>query len=173
MKSRRKAREAALQALYQCDTTGDHSTQAVDLYFEIFHPQAREQPLDDEEENGTSEKPILGEHQEFSAQLANGVLAHLQEIDTQISAASTHWALHRMCRVDRNILRLATYELLYRPEIPLSVTMNEAIEIAKRFGSDDSPMFINGVLDHVAKLLEKDERVSDKVHKALLRKTGS
>jgi N utilization substance protein B len=66
-----------------------------------------------------------------------------------------------MARVDRNILRIASYEILYRPEIPLNVTINEAIEVAKRFGSDDSPMFINGVLDRVAKLLQKETGQGD------------
>ncbi|NLF25310.1 MAG: transcription antitermination factor NusB [Deltaproteobacteria bacterium] len=139
MKSRRKAREAALQALYQCDTLGDWSDAAIDLYFSVF-------------QSGQAETDDLGgeDNRAFARMLMLGVLEHRSEIDDHIAGASNRWSMGRMCRVDRNLLRLAAFEIAYLPEIPVSVSINEAIEISKRYGIDDSPMFINGVLDNLA-----------------------
>jgi len=139
MKSRRRAREAALQALYQCDTLDDWSQPAMELYFRVYQPEALASADSAEQENLS-----------FARELASGAAAHLAEIDEHLSASSTRWSVGRMCRVDRNILRLAAFEIAYHPEIPASVTINEAIEIAKRYGSEDSPTFINGVLDNLA-----------------------
>ncbi len=86
----------------------------------------------------------------FFTQLARGVLTHKDEIDDVINGASDNWRLSRMAIVDRNILRLSVYEILYIDDIPPSVTINEAIEIAKRYGSADSPSFINGILDNIS-----------------------
>jgi len=141
VKSRRRAREAALQALYQCDTLQDWSEAAVDLYFTAF-----------QSEHSAVQHPADMENCTFARELVMGVASHLAEIDDQIAGASTRWSINRMCRVDRNLLRLAAYEIAYLPQIPVSVTINEAIEIAKRYGTDDSPMFINGVLDNLATL---------------------
>jgi transcription antitermination protein NusB len=141
MKSRRRAREAALQALYQCDTLQDWSAEAVDLYFKVFQSESSPIAEDSSQEN-----------HDFARALIGGVIEHLSEIDDQISSASTRWSIGRMSRVDRNILRLASYEIAFVPDIPVNVSINEAIEIAKRYGTDDSPMFINGVLDNVASL---------------------
>ena len=139
MKSRRRARESALQALYQCDTLEDWSEAAVELYFKVY--QAEALAVEDQAER---------ENLEFARALIMGVAARLEEIDGKLSGASTRWSINRMCRVDRNILRLAAYEIAFLADIPVNVTINEAIEIAKRYGTDDSPMFINGVLDNVA-----------------------
>ncbi|MFN3740645.1 MAG: transcription antitermination factor NusB [Thermodesulfovibrionales bacterium] len=87
----------------------------------------------------------------FAEEIFYGTLEHLNEIDRTISSAAENWSMERMAAVDRNILRLATYELLYRPDIPVPVTINEAIEIAKKYASQDSPAFINGILDRIAK----------------------
>ena len=76
-------------------------------------------------------------------------------VDEQLSGASAHWSVGRMARVDRNILRIAVYEMIAIDEIPFNVTINEAIEIAKRFGTHDSPTFVNGVLDHILKGLQQ------------------
>lgn len=154
MKSRRFCREAALQALYQCDTLGDFSAACVSMFFTHF--QARPEP-----EEGTDCGAVEGGHAEkcgtptldsdtFCEELVTGVVQHIDFLDAQIGLASTHWSIARMSRVDRNILRIATYELAFRSDVPSKVSLNEAIEIAKRFGADDSPMFVNGVLDHVA-----------------------
>ena len=86
----------------------------------------------------------------FAEELAAGVVANRDEIDKLIAGTSKNWAITRMAKVDLNILRVAIYELVFRSDIPRNVTINEAIEVAKRFGTEDSPAFINGILDEVA-----------------------
>lgn len=142
MKSRRKAREAALQALYQCDTLGEWTPENVELYFKTFKPETNGVPA-------PADNPP-NENLAFCRTIISGVIGTLGFIDSQISGASTNWSITRMCRVDRNILRLAVYEIAFMDDIPVSVSINEAIEIAKSYGTADSPMFINGVLDNVA-----------------------
>jgi transcription antitermination factor NusB len=93
-----------------------------------------------------------GDAQAFAEMLVSGVVAHLEDIDSLLEETSTNWKVARMARVDRNILRLATYELRYCEDIPARVTINEAIEIAKRYGEKDSNAFINGILDRIAAL---------------------
>jgi len=85
----------------------------------------------------------------FARELFFGVAAHMAELDGLLEKASEHWRLDRMSRVDRNVLRLALYEMLYRPDIPLKVSLNEAIDLGKSYGSEDSGAFINGVLDRI------------------------
>ncbi len=144
MGSRRAARELALQALYQLDMTGDaQGTADLGLFWThaVDHPE---------------------EVRAFARDLVAGVQADRERIDGLIAESAQHWRLPRLSRVDLNLLRLATYELLGRPEIPASVTLNEAVEIARRFGSDDSASFVNGVLDHIAGVLgvrDKDKAV--------------
>ncbi len=127
---RRRSRELALQALYQIEMTGDTSPASLDLFWSHFEGSAKAR--------------------EFARRLVFGVVMHRVEIDSLIEQSADHWKLTRMPRVDLNILRLATYELLCCPDIPLNVSIDEAIEIGKRYGTADSPTFINGVLDHVA-----------------------
>ena len=146
MKSRRAGRELALQALYACDSLDVWSEATVQLLFEVFHPV----PL--QEEQGISPELL-----QFAHTLIRGVIEHRGIIDESIARASTRWALSRMCQVDRNILRLATYELMYELSTPVSVVINEAIEIAKRFSADDAPTFVNGVLDRVAQGTRAEE----------------
>jgi N utilization substance protein B len=122
-----------LQALYQMEVSDRPSSGAArDLWRHFGEPE---------------------EAQRFAAELVEGVLERRERIDALIAASSEHWRLSRLPQVDRNILRVATYELLCRPDVPASVAIDEAIEIAKRFGSDESPQFVNGVLDHVATTL--------------------
>jgi N utilization substance protein B len=135
MGSRRKSREAAVQLLYQIDLSGADAEQAIALY-----------------------KQYLGEADEadeFAIELVRGCCAALDEIDAKIREVSRHWRLERMARVDRNILRLASFELLRMPDVPRRVTLNEAVELAKRFGDENSPAFVNGVLDRIASDLGK------------------
>lgn len=127
---RRNARELALQALYQMEVTGDRSPRALDLFLSHF-------------EGG-------GEAKDFARQLISGVMDNRERIDAIIAKSAENWKLERMAKVDLLILRMATYELLFCPDIPMNVSLDEAIEIGKRFGSADSPTFINGVLDQVA-----------------------
>jgi len=131
MGNRRKAREAALQILYQVDLSRMSPHDAMKMYWR--------------------QHPSLPEVTEFADQLVEGVLRNQIEIDKVIEIHSTHWKLGRMACVDRNVLRIAAYELLYCRDIPKSVSLNEAIELGKRFGTEDSGAFINGVLDNIAK----------------------
>lgn len=127
---RRRGRELALQALYQIEMTGDPSPAALDRFWGYFDggDQARE----------------------FARRLVLGVLENKDRIDDALERSAENWKLARMAKVDLTILRMATYELLFCPDIPMNVSIDEAIEIGKRFGADDSPTFINGVLDQVA-----------------------
>jgi N utilization substance protein B len=143
---RRKAREASLQLLYEMDLSQKGFEEVLsDL-------RKRESfPLCGLEESAETQQEIL----EFTRQIVDGVFHNVREIDQLIESHSTHWKISRMPSVDRNILRMAVFELLYCPDIPPSVTINEAIEIGKRFGTEESGAFINGVLDHIAKDLKK------------------
>ena len=133
MGSRRKARECALQLLYQLDLHKSDPKSAMAGFWE-----QQDESVDD------------GTH-EFSEALVAGVWENLGEIDELIARHSTNWKVSRMASVDKNILRLAIYELLYMDDVPFKVTLNEAVEIAKRFGTAESSAFVNGILDHVAR----------------------
>jgi len=154
---RRKARELVLQFLYQTDmnppegrgdrTTGGTGSGAADGGPRPdYNGAAVEVEITSFWENFKTEE----EGKSFFRQLALGVMTHRNDIDSLIDKASENWRLSRMATVDRNILRLAVYELLYLEDIPPRVTINEAVEIAKRYGSEESPSFINGVLDKIA-----------------------
>jgi transcription antitermination factor NusB len=123
-----------------CDSLHDFSHVSIDAYFTHF-----QRP-----EESDSDDISRMESDDFCRDLVLGVSLHLDFVDARIGLASTHWSIARMARLDRNILRLGTYELAFRSDVPPKVVLNEAIELAKRFGSDDSPMFINGVLDNIA-----------------------
>lgn len=86
----------------------------------------------------------------FARELVQGVIANREELDRMITGKSRNWALTRMAKIDLNILRIGAFELLHRSDIPKNVTINEAIEIAKVFGTEDSPAFVNGILDEIA-----------------------
>ena len=133
---RRRAREYALQLLFQIDFK-DRDVNSAD--FEDFW-------LD----SGESE-----EVKKFTEDLVRGTIKKLDEIDSRIEKTAENWILKRMAAVDRNILRFATYEILYRKDIPSAVTINEAIEIAKKFSSSEAAPFINGILDRLAKEVGK------------------
>jgi len=89
---------------------------------------------------------------EFAARIVGGVQHHRKEIDSLIGRYSTHWRLERINRVDKNILRMGVFELLYCDDIPVKVALNEAIELAKQFGTEESGAFINGILDKISKM---------------------
>jgi len=97
------------------------------------------------------------EGREYADAIVRGVIENLEKVDAVITAASTNWRLSRMGRVDRNVLRIGTHELLNNPEVPRAVVIDEAVELAKRFGSEDSGAFVNGVLDRVAEDLGRSE----------------
>lgn len=127
---RRLGRELAVQMLYAIDVNPSEEFPSI--------PQVSE----------GSEIPY--ESRDFAEELVRGVGEHRLRIDGIISGKSKNWALERMSRVDLCILRMAIFELLFRADIPRNVTINEAIEVAKKFGTKDSPAFINGILDEVA-----------------------
>jgi N utilization substance protein B len=132
---RRKAREYALQMLFQWDITHDAIDQIVTTFFQ-------NQPED-------SQALV-----DFARQLVTGTVDHVEEIDALIRRHAEHWRLDRMATVDRNILRLAVEEFIYDHQTPKTVVINEAIEIARRFSAQESPQFINGVLDSIKRELE-------------------
>ena len=129
MGKRRRSRQFALQVLYQLDVTKQNPIRAIAQWNEHFSASEGKD--------------------EFVERIVLGVLEHCQEIDRLIEQYSENWRLERMSIVDRNILRMATFELLYCEEIPPKVTLNEAIDLGKRYGSEDSGSFINGILDRI------------------------
>lgn len=94
---------------------------------------------------------------EYAERLVSGVQDNLNELDARISSISENWSVERMPVLDKTIMRLALYEMLYEDEVPISVSINEAVELAKQFGGeDDSPRFVNGMLGNIARQLEKE-----------------
>ena len=130
MGNRRKARVLALQIIYQHDIGARPLDDILSSFWESQGLPPAEVRL-------------------FAEDLAAGVRDHLEEIDALTGEYSSHWDLDRMAAVDRNILRLAVYELIYRGDIPPKVTINEFVEIAKKFSTGDSGSFVNGVLDRI------------------------
>lgn len=138
MGARRSGREAALQMLFQLEGSAVSAEQAIKLFWPSFEADPEGRPYADTVVRGVEEK--------------------LAELDATITKASANWRLERMSRVDRNILRLGTWELLTRTDIPRAVVLDEAVELAKAFGTAESSAFVNGVLDRIANELgRKDE----------------
>lgn len=137
MTRRTRAREVALQLLYQHDLNPAVDRQAIE---EFVQERLRDDSL----------RP-------FTLSLYDGVLSSQAEIDRQLSDAAENWRLARMAPVDRNVLRLGGYELLHTPETPPRVVLDEAIELARRYGSAHSSSFVNGVLDRLLKELSKSD----------------
>jgi len=133
MTNRSRAREVALQLLFQRDHNPGVELAAVERF---IHDRLSDSGL-----------------QAFCKSLYDGVLGHAEEIDLRLTQAAKNWRLPRMAGVDRNVLRLGAFELLFSTETPAGVTLNEAIELARRFGSADSPAFVNGVLDQIRRSL--------------------
>ena len=140
MGARREGREAAVQFLYHRDLGGGGSADSIEGFWEL--------------------RPAPKKVREFGMNLVQGVLARQKEVDEEIRKAASNYDLHRIAAVDRNILRIAIYEMLFCPEVPPVVSINEAIEIAKRFGSEDSGRFVNGVLDRIRAGLSRPARAA-------------
>ncbi|MFM8764300.1 MAG: transcription antitermination factor NusB [Spartobacteria bacterium] len=128
---RRDAREAAVQYLYQREMQGDQSDQALEEFYEMrgLSPSGRR----------------------FCDELLQGWMQHREEIDEVIAKNARNFEFHRLSAVDRNVLRIACHEILFRSDIPAPVAINEAIEIAKKYSTEDSGKFVNGVLDNIRK----------------------
>ena len=144
--ARRKAREFALKALYQADVSEGLGTDALAGLWAGL--------LDGEQD----EKPAEADEIEFAERLVGSVDENKARIDELIESASKNWRLVRMPTVDRNILRLAAGEMLLMSDVPVSVSINEAVELAKRFGDKESRAFVNGILDRIASILGRGGR---------------
>ncbi len=137
MHQRRKAREVALQVLYELDVLEIDAKEGMELFWSHF----------DAPEEARS----------FASLLVEGAWKERKQIDDLISGCSENWTISRMSRVDKNILRMAVYELLHCPDIPPKVTLNEAIDLGKTYGSENSGSFINGILDAIYIKLNKND----------------
>jgi len=138
MRKRSKAREYVLQMLYQVDITRGNWQDTLKNFWEF---------------NEQGDVPV--ELKDFSAQLLEGVIEHMQEIDKKISKYAANWQLERMAFVDRNIMRLGCFELIFREDIPPKVTINEAVELAKKYSGSESGKFVNAILDQIK--IEKEQ----------------
>ena len=138
MGARSSGRQAALQMLFALEANGAPVERVV-------HDFWREQPGD-------------AEGRPYADELVQGVMADREAVDTCIGNASQNWRVSRMNRVDRNVLRMGAWELLHQPAIPRAVILDEAVEVAKRFGTADSGAFVNGVLDRIAEDLGRKDR---------------
>ena len=138
MRKRTKARECALQILYQIDIRKDPPEKLTAEFWETEEAES--------------------EVKDFAEALVKGTVANTKKIDEMISKYASNWKLNRMAVIDRNVLRLATYELLFCEDIPPKVSINEAVDLAKKFGDMESGKFVNGILDRI----KKEETVNGK-----------
>lgn len=138
MGKRRRAREAAIQYHFWRDLQGGETPEKIEDFWDFC--------------------PVKPNVREFAQPLIEGMVAHLDEIDERIKKYTENYKLNRISVVDRNVLRLAIYEMLYRDDIPPVVSINEAIELAKTFGGAESGKFVNGILDRVRKDLNRPAR---------------
>ena len=140
MGDRRNAREWAVQLLFQNDFNADELTESLESFWK--------------------EKESTDKARHFTEELLQGVTEHAAEIDARLQQYADNWALKRMSAVDRNVMRLAMYEMLYRDDIPPVVTINEAVEIAKIYSGEDSGRFVNGILDRARKDIDRPARTA-------------
>ncbi len=138
---RRQAREIAVQFLYQHDLNSGTVEEALALFWQTQHEAA---------------EPA----HKFAEELIRGTVEHLAVIDEKIQKYTEHWELSRIAAVDRNILRLAIFEMLYRDDIPPVVSINEAVDIAKKFSTEESGAFVNGILDRLRGDLTRPARTA-------------
>jgi N utilization substance protein B len=141
MGARSGAREAALQLLFGIEASGNTADQAIYDYW-------REMPGD-------------AEGRDYANEIVRGVCADQEAADTLIRAASTNWRIERMTRVDRNLLRMGAWELRSHAETPRAVIIDEAVELAKRYGAEDSGAFVNGILERIANDIGRKDADSD------------
>jgi len=134
--ARHSGREAALQMFFQMEASGAPAEEIIDLFWRSFDPDP--------------------EGRAYADGAVRGIATSREKVDAEIVKASAHWRLERMTRVDRNILRLGAWELLERPDVPRAVVLDEAVELAKTYGTDESGAFVNGVLNRVAENLGRD-----------------
>jgi transcription antitermination protein NusB len=126
--------------LFQMEASGTSAAQTMELYWRSFDPEP--------------------EGRSYADAAIAGIATSLASVDAEITKASTHWRLERMARVDRNVLRLGAWELLHRPDVPRAVVLDEAVELAKAYGTDESSAFVNGVLNRVAENVGRKDPIS-------------
>lgn len=136
MGTRRQARELAMQALFYMDMQKDASEEMLEYFCACFCSSKKSQP--------------------FLKKLVTGVLGTIGQIDALVERFSQNWKIDRMSSVDRNVMRIAVYEMLYCDDIPPKVSINEAVDIGKKFGTQESGAFINGIMDSIRGELEKE-----------------
>jgi N utilization substance protein B len=146
---RRRSRAAALQILHQMDVSAElEPDAALGLYFGQLAASRGEVVIDEDEPVPTEAGAGTGAvDRSLVEQLIRGVFGHRAELDQMLAGASKNWRLERMALVDRNVIRLALYEIKFCPEVPVAVAINEAIELCKQFGSAEASAFVNGLLD--------------------------
>ena len=135
MRKRTLAREIALKILYSIDITKEPLEDCLEKFWE-------------------NESKVDEAVREFTNFLVSGVVAHREEVDKVISKYAENWEMERMATVDRNIMRIACFELMFTDDIPPKVAINEAIDIAKKYGDKDSGKFVNGILDKISKIVK-------------------
>ncbi len=140
---RRKGREYALQILFQIDMTGNDPEEILSFFWK--------------------NKEVMKSVKTFVEKIVFGVLENRMKLDSIISSSAKHWRLNRMAIVDRNVLRIAIYEFFWELDTPLVVIIDEAIEISKKYGSEDSGAFINGILDAIKKKIESGQLESQRI----------
>ena len=144
MGKRREGREAAVQYLFQVDLNGEALAGDVETFWNL--------------RSGRGKAPVAPKTRTFTEQLVQGVLSHREEVDGWIKKFTANYEINRLAAVDRNILRVAIYEMLHSLDVAPVVIINEAIEIAKKFGTDKSGGFVNGILDSVKKEVGRPAR---------------
>ena len=137
MRKRTQAREYALQLLYEYDIIKDFPDSLTSFW------SRQEEPVDEE---------VKG----FAEELVQGIVRYLKDIDKKVSGYAANWNLNRMAVVDRNVLRLGSFELLYLKDVPAKVSINEAVDLAKKYSGEDSGKFVNGILDRIKDECGKD-----------------
>lgn len=140
MSTRREARELAVQFLYQHDLNPGDLEESISKFWELQKPAKK--------------------RNSFTEELIHGIVSRVQAVDTKIKSYAQNWKFNRIAVVDRSILRLAIYELLFRDDIPPVVSINEALELAKKYSTEDSSRFINGILDRVKEDLQRPLRTA-------------
>lgn len=150
MAGRHQARAWAVQMLFQWDLTGGDIEEVLRDFWTL--------PLDAEEGDVCSSSRAEPRLRAFAEELVRGVAAHREEIDARLRQYAEHWDLHRMGAVDRNVMRVALYEMLFCPDIPPVVSINEAVDLAKELSSFESGRFVNGILDRALRELDRPAR---------------
>jgi transcription antitermination protein NusB len=142
MGARRSGREAALQMLFQLEASGASADRVVELFWRT---------------NADVDFTPDPEGRSYADTIVRGVASNLAAVDKGITQASQNWRLERMGRVDRNLLRMSTWELMMQKDVPRAVVIDEAVELAKSYGTEDSGSFVNGVLDRIANDLGRSD----------------